>query len=436
MDSAARPHSPLSDSATRRLRVAYVYRKFARSGSIASLYARTVERLAGDFDVTAVCGTHERANTDAAVQFLDVDPARVGAGRLTYAIECRSFASRATRAVLEASPRYDLVHTEGFACLWADVVTAHSVRRAELEHYFDHVEPAAFVRRRLSPKLFRPQVQVVLDIEEKLFAAPAPAVICPSRQVKDDLHRYHGVPGELVTVIPYGIDVDAFGHSAASRARIRGMMGADVDTLVVLVVADEFERKGVARLIEALSRSTTQAELWVIGGDDPRTYLKAARSAGVADRVRFLGRKPHTELPQWYAACDVVALVSRQDSWALPVIEGMAAGRVVLASEFTGSCEAITTGETGFVVALDGDPSEIAALLDGPLADPRLREEVGARAGVVARTYDVEVAHASLVDVYHRAARRRSERPMPGLETRTGEPRAHAKVRVAPERAA
>lgn len=410
MESSAQP---LSARSSERLRVARVYRTFARSGSIASLFVRDIERLSHDVDVTAVCSTKRRVQTSAPVRFLDVEPVLTGSGRISYAVECATFARRATRALQNASPSFDVVHAEGFACLWADVVTAHAVRSAEVEHYFENVEPAAGLRKRLSPLLFRPQVRVAAGIEKTLYRSPAPLVICPSQRVKDDLARWHDIPAELVEVIPYGIDIAAFRHDGAARSRIRRQEGTADETTVILSVGDEFERKGVARLIEALGRSSARAELWVIGGDDPGRYVEQARSTGVADRVRFLGRKPFEELPAWYAACDVLAVISRQDSWAIPVIEGMAAGRAVLASEYTGSNEAITNGRTGYVVSRDGDPGEIASLLDGPLADPATRAAIGAHAAADAHRFDAEVAYAELLDVYERAALRRTRRPVP-----------------------
>ena len=288
--AAASPEATRRQSA--RLSVAYVYRRFSRSGSIASLYARTAELLSQDVDLTSVCSTRGRAQTDAPIRFLDVEPALSGSGRITFAIECSSFARRATRAILGHPGPFDVVHSEGFACLWADVVSVHAVRRAEVKHYFDHVEPGARLRRHLSPRVFRPQVQVVLGIERKLFRSPAPLVICPSARVKDDLASCHGVPGELVEVVPYGVDVAGFRPDPGVRRRVRERMGAGDDTTVVLAVADDFERKGIARLIEALGRATTRAELWVIGGDDSRHYVRLAESAGVADRVHYVGRQP------------------------------------------------------------------------------------------------------------------------------------------------
>jgi glycosyltransferase involved in cell wall biosynthesis len=408
------------------MRIAYVYRSFSRAGSIASLYMRSAERLSLTEEVTAVCSRGGRVQTEAPVRFADVDPAVTGRDRFRYAIECHSFARRATRAVLQAADRYDVVHAEGFASRWADVVSVHAVRRAELDHYFEHVEPRAVVRRHVSPLLLRPQIAVVMSIERELFRSPAPLCISPSERVRSDLQRCHGVPRELVEVIPYGIDVGVLGHRPAARVAIRTREGIDDDQVVVLAVADEFERKGVDRLIEALALARARPHLWVMGGDDPRRYVQLARSAGVADRVRFLGRRPFDELPGWYAASDVVAVVSRQDSWALPVVEGMAAGRCVVASAFTGSDEAIATGANGFVVAGEGSPREIAALLDGPLADPDVRLAVGARAAADAQRYDVDVAHRALLGVYARAAQRRRERPVPALRPRAARPRVGA----------
>lgn len=89
----------------------------------------------------------------------------------------------------------------------------------------------------------------------------------------------------------------------------------------------------------------------------------------------------------------MLAVVSQQDSWAIPVIEGMAAGRAVLTSEFNGSHEAIANGETGFVVEGAGDAWALAALLDGPLADLSVRAAIGSHAARAACRYDVEATH-------------------------------------------
>ena len=400
-----------------RLRIAYVYRHYRRVGSIATLYVDMVERLARDADVSAVCTSSTRASSPS-VSFVDVEPLVSSDSRLGYALECWTFAHRAGRTTDALRDRFDVVHVEGFASMWADLVTVHAVRAAEVEHYFSHVEPCATIRRHLSPRLFRPQTAAVLAIERKLLRSPQPLVICPSRQVRDDVERYHGVPRDDIAVIPYGIDVAQFSPRIGAGRQRRVLMSTPPDRLVILMVASDFLRKGVGRAIEMLARAQADAELWIIGGDDPRPYRRAAALAGVGDRVRFVGPRPRNELPDWYAASDAFVAPSQQDSWALPVIEAMASGCVVVASSFAGSSEVLDHGLSGFVVDGSGDPVEMAALLDGPLADPHARRHVSERARREAHRFDSEVLYGQHLDAHYRASeRRRMHRARPSHAT-------------------
>ena len=406
-----------SDHQARRLRIAYVYRNFNRSGSIPGLYLRNAERLARDEDVTAFCSAVTREATSAPLSFVTVEPLVRGTGRLSFALECASFAVSATRAVARLRERFDVVHVEGFAALEGDLVTVHAVPPAEGEHYFRHVEPAAhWLRKWLSPYLFRPQGAVVRAIEWRLFqGGSTPFCICISAKVKRDLERWYRVPSELADVIPYGIETARFRHSPGERARRRAELAVPHERLVLLFVGDEFERKGLARAIAALARGRTDAELWAIGREDPRAYRALAARLGVGDRVRFLGRRPQAELPSWYSACDVFVLPSRQDSWAIPPIEAMAAGRPVVVSEYTGSHEVVEEGANGYVVKGGGSPEEIAALLDGPLADPETRAAIGARAAAVAARFDYESLYPRFREAHRKAHELRLTRHEPSV---------------------
>lgn len=270
-----------------RLRVAYVYRTFSEDGSIPWLYRRLAERLSYDLDLTLFCSVRGRETSDAPLTFRDVDPLVEGSGRLRYAIECASFAVRATRAASRTRETFDVVHAEGFATFRADLVTVHAVRAAEIERYFERIEPRATVRRVLSPYVFRPQAAVVLAIERSLFAHPAPLCIAASLQIKRDLERFHGVPPELVEVIPYGIDVDRLRFDESARVRKRAELGVPDDRTVVLFVGDSFLRKGLDTAIEGVAASRSRPDLWVIGGDDTSRYAALAARLGIAERVRL-----------------------------------------------------------------------------------------------------------------------------------------------------
>jgi glycosyltransferase involved in cell wall biosynthesis len=399
----------LTETLDRRLRVAYVYRAFNRSGSIPSFFVDRAERLAADEDVTAFCSARDRAATRAPIAFEDVEPLLHSSGRLGYAVECASFAWRAQRAIERLRPEFDVVHVVGFAAPTADVVTVNAVRRAELEHYFRNVEPEARIRKRLAP-LLRPQSLVVEIVEDRLFRPPFPLCLTETGAIADDLKRVYGVPPDAVEVLPTGVDLELFRPDPATRASIRAESSLTDETLLVLFVGYEFGRKGLERAIEALARATTAATLWVVGGEEREPYVEQARRSGVLDRVRFLGRMAGTELARLYAAADVLLLPSRQDAWGQPALEAMACGCVPVVSEYTGIREALVEGENGYVVAGAGDPQAIAALLDGPIADATTRGHVAAAAVGTAAAFDRRVIYERLRDAHHRAYRRRLER--------------------------
>jgi glycosyltransferase involved in cell wall biosynthesis len=396
-----------------------VYRDFNRSNSIASVFVARSERLARDADVVAVCSGASRAETDAPLAFESVEPLLRGRGRLSYAVETASFAARARRRLLRLRDAVDVVHAVGFATTFADLVTVNAVRKAEIAHYFEHVEPSARLRRRLTP-LLRPQSLVVLAIERRLFRAPSPYCITHSEAIANDLVRNHGVPRDAVEAIPTGVDTRRFAGHPQAGAATRSRLGTAPDAFVVLFVGDDFERKGLDRAIRALRPLGPPSELWVVGNGPEETYATAVSDLPSRHRVRFLGRVAHEDLPDVYAGADTVILPSRQDSWGHPVLEGLAAGAVVLVSEFSGAHEVVCDGVDGFVLERDGSPEQAAAIL-GELAESRpARRAIGERARQKAAQYDVELLYERFHAAHRKAYERRLARAARRGEARSG----------------
>jgi glycosyltransferase involved in cell wall biosynthesis len=380
------------ETSSRRLRVASIYRSFNRSGSVESLFLRNAERLALDEDVTVFTSARARAATCTSLRFVPVEPAGRGRERWRYALECSSFARRASKAVAWRRSEFDVVHVEGFAAYDADLVTVHAVRAAEIEHYFTHVEPEAGVIRHQLGSLVRPQASVVMRIEQRLFQrAFPPYCICPSQAVKRDLERWHGVPSDRIKVLPYGVEVERFRRDPDAGSRVRTKLGTPQGSLVLLFVGSGFERKGLDVAVAGLARSrSTETELWVIGGSDAERQRAERAARDLGGRIRLLGWRTPAELPAFYSAADVFVLPTRQDSWAIPVTEALAASCVVVTSEYAGSCDLITHGVNGYVLRGRGSGEELAALLDGPVADPSRRAAVAARGQDAVGPYDYE----------------------------------------------
>jgi Glycosyl transferases group 1 len=119
--------------------------------------------------------------------------------------------------------------------------------------------------------------------------------------------------------------------------------------------------------------------VFALGGKGPeREELEEmATRLGIADRVRFLGRRE--DVPELLAACDVFALPSLYEGSSLAVLEAMAAGRPVVSSAIGGTDELIEDGRSGLLVA-PGDAEALAAALRRLLADSGLRERLAGRA--------------------------------------------------------
>ncbi len=393
----------------RPLRIAYVYRDFNREGSIPSFYVERAERLAQVEDVTAVCSAATRQPTTTPIRFATIEPLVRGRGRFSYAVECASFALRATRYLRASRSRFDVVHVDGFAAMDADLVTVHAVRPAEIEEYFTYVEPDATIRRRLTP-LLRPQSRIVMAIERRLYCGPHPICLALTRSIAADLRRFYGVPEELIQIQPNGLDLTTFRFDAAARLAMRARFEAAAGRIVALFVGDDFERKGLQTAIQALSRVDQDVELWIAGRGPRAAYEALAGSLGVADRVRFLGRLTREQLAATYSAADALVLPSRQDLWGNPVIEAMGTGRVVMVSERTGASEVIVPDENGFVLSGAGSADEIAAVIDGAVSSPEARERIGRHAAATASAFDAEALWQQFHDAHRRAHARRQER--------------------------
>jgi glycosyltransferase involved in cell wall biosynthesis len=205
-------------------------------------------------------------------------------------------------------------------------------------------------------------------------------VVLPVTGVLRDLLAADGVPGDRMTVVPNGIDLDRF-DTAPPRAAAQAALG--LDGRVVLGFTG-FVRPwhGLDQAIEFLSRPEgAEAMLLVVGDGPARAALEAqARHLGVADRVRFTGVVARDHVPAHVAAFDI-ALQPAATPYASPLklFEYMALGLPIVAPAQPNLQEVLRDGED----ALLFDPARSDALqaaLARLVADAPLRERLGANA--------------------------------------------------------
>lgn len=226
------------------------------------------------------------------------------------------------------------------------------------------------------------------------------------------LRRLREREPERVSELPNGVDVDRF-TPEGGNGRLRERLGIPGDAFTAAFVgtldrAHHFKRVDVA--IDAVAAAETDVHLVVAGGGELLDgFRERAADAGVGDRVHFLGPVSHAELPDILRSCDVFLLTTEPpESFGVVVVEGMACGLPVIATDYPGARAVVGDGDDGLIVPT-GEVGAVAAALDqlaGLEADALRRMGERGRAKTVERYSWPRLAERS-EEIYAEAIERR-----------------------------
>lgn len=227
-----------------------------------------------------------------------------------------------------------------------DVIDAHyfypdGVAAVMLGKYFN--KPVVITSRGTDINLI-PQFPIAR--RQILWAArEASAIITVCQALKDEMVSL-GVDAAKVTPLRNGVDLERF--APADRAAARAQLGMQGFTMISVGVLDP--RKSHDLGIRALTM-LPDASLWIAGSGPERERLQAlAVELKVADRVRLLGPIAQTELKTYYNAADVMLLASSREGWANVLLESMACGTPVVASNVWGTPEVVGAPAAGVLM--------------------------------------------------------------------------------------
>lgn len=169
---------------------------------------------------------------------------------------------------------------------------------------------------------------------------------------------------ERVVTMPNGVDTDLF-SPGPDAAGVRASLGIPGDAVVAAFAATldrahHFKRLDVA--IDALGRPEASGVHLVVAGDGELRpqFERQALASGHGERVHFLGRVPHAKLPGVLRAADVFLLTTEPpESFGIVLIEAMACGLPVIASDYPGVRAVVDPGLNG-LLARPGDPAVVA----------------------------------------------------------------------------
>jgi teichuronic acid biosynthesis glycosyltransferase TuaC len=180
--------------------------------------------------------------------------------------------------------------------------------------------------------------------------------------VSDSLRRLAvslGLPEERGQVVGNGVDADRFTPMPRQEARARYHLPANAKVLIT--VGGLVERKGFHRVIACLPglvKSHPDLHYLVVGGPCPEgdmsQVLKAqVATLGLSERVHFLGPIQPDDMKWPLSAADVFVLSTRNEGWANVILEAMACGLPVVASDVGGNSEVVCRPDLGEIVPFD-----------------------------------------------------------------------------------
>jgi glycosyltransferase involved in cell wall biosynthesis len=244
----------------------------------------------------------------------------------------------------------------------------------------------------------------LMTAAQRRLASMTAIGVASSRAVRDWACRRYRLPGERVQVVYPGHDRGRFAAPPAAALHALGLPpGARVVAMVGRLVSVQ---KGQDLLLHAMPEIRLHcppAVLLIVGDGRDRAALEAlARDLDLATAVRFLGHRD--DIPAILAASEVVAVPSVvEEAFGLTALEGMAAGRPVVAFASGGLPELVRDGETGILVR-KGDVAGLASAIRRLLTDPALCQRLGAAGQRVAATFTTEARLEALSGIYERIA--------------------------------
>jgi len=251
-------------------------------------------------------------------------------------------------------------------------------------------------------------------LEKRLLCLGVTTLVEVSPELAQASIQREGISSDTVAVIENGVDSSGFG--VADPGPFRAELGLEPGCLLLGMVGRLETIKGPGVLLEAfaaVAKEAPEVQLAFIGDGNLRQALQSrAKALGLEARVRFLGVR--ADVPAIMAGLDVLVLPSLSEGLPFALLEGMAAGRAVVASA-VGRIPAIVSSSTGSgesgpengLLVPPGEAGPLARALAAVLRDEPRRLAMGraARQSVASR-YDKNIMVKAYSAVYARALAR------------------------------
>jgi glycosyltransferase involved in cell wall biosynthesis len=290
---------------------------------------------------------------------------------------------------------FDLIYSPGINCLDAGVIHIHIV----FAEFFHYVRSSLRLMRnpfRSWPRLIHRRLyyHLIIALERRLYTRSDVLLVGISQKTRQDLLRFYGANGD-VPIVYHGVDTCRFSpeRRRALRDSAREQLGLTPETFAVLLVGNDWKRKGLDCLWRAMRKlGRPRLRLLIRGEDDPAPY---ERDWNTPDAVPVTLLPSREDVEFYYAAADLLVAPSLEDTFSLPPLEAMGSGLPVIVSRKAGVSEIVTHGQDALVLEDPNDADDLARLIGHIYDHESLRRELSEQAVVTARrfTWDTNAEH-------------------------------------------
>ncbi|PKO34134.1 MAG: glucosyltransferase I RfaG [Betaproteobacteria bacterium HGW-Betaproteobacteria-7] len=230
--------------------------------------------------------------------------------------------------------------------------------------------------------------------ERAVFAPESPTQILMISEVQQPFfEKHYATPKARFHLLPPGIAPDRRAPPEAPliRAEFRAEFGLAADDVLLLQVGSGFKTKGLDRSLQALGHLPDdlrrRTRLIAIGQDEPSTFLRLARSLGLADQVSIL--QGRSDIPRFLLGADLLVHPAYNENTGTVLLEAVVAGLPVLCSAVCGYAHYIAEADGGLVIPEPFAQAEMDQLLQRMLRNDEERAHWQAKALAFAETADI-----------------------------------------------
>jgi glycosyltransferase involved in cell wall biosynthesis len=277
-------------------------------------------------------------------------------------------------ATIRHARRADLIHTHwsfagligGIAGRWVGVPVITSLHGSD-------------VRLAAKNRMFRRLIQWASHLNDR--------IVCVGNDLANRVRPWVAGGRRNIQVIPNGVEM-TFGK--AGRTTGAPFVVTVIGNLIVLKQVDV-----VIRAFASLPETVGRPQLLIVGaGPDMARLQSLANALGISNRVRFTGQVPPEQVTNYLAASDLLVLASGGEARSSVVMEAMAAGVPVVASDIEGVRELIANGERGLLFPV-GNEARLAACIRRIMDDPALGRRLAANAAQWLRAEQLTWEHCA-----------------------------------------